>query len=113
MNFIAGGEMTKQRILLMATVLLVSTVIPNVAAKAQEYPAYGATCAVGSQSSFTANKRGYYTWVWRTGSTVNGSGVRFLGAGQTWVISTPGSVNNTSRFGVLTTSTTFAYITCS
>lgn len=86
---------------------------PIAAVSAQEYNAYGASCTVGATSTFTAVKRGFYAWTWRTGSTVNGGGVKYLSAGQSWTPTTPGAADSTTRFGVLTTSKTFAYVTCS
>ena len=78
---------------------------------------YNASCAsvgAGGQSSFTAVKRGWYLYAWRTGTTANGGGVVYLRAGQVMNLATPSAVTSSSRFGVMTTtSTTYAYIYCS
>lgn len=75
---------------------------------------YDATCSSsGGSSSFTAVKRGWYFYAWRTGTTANGRGVAYLRAGQQLTLSNPGGLDNSSRFGVLTgTSTTYAYVYC-
>lgn len=106
------GSNMKKRATLSSVLMAISLAIIPGSAKAAEYPAFGASCEVGGNSSFTAAKRGFYAWVWRTGSTVNSSGVQYLTAGQVVTISTPGSTTTSTRFGVLTGSKTFAYITC-
>jgi hypothetical protein len=75
---------------------------------------YNAACAVNGQSSFTAVKRGWYLYAWRTGTTANGGGLVYLQAGETKTLTTPGAVTSSSKFGVATsTSMTYAYILCS
>jgi hypothetical protein len=84
-------------------------------ASAVEYPAYNASCDVSDGiSTFTAVKRGFYTFTWRTGSTVNGFGLRYLTAGESiGVLNNPSGVNSSTRFGVVSSSSkNFAYITC-
>mgnify|MGYP006293319893 CR=1 FL=1 len=75
---------------------------------------YDATCsATGGGSSFVAVKRGWYLYAWRTGTTANGGGVVYLRAGQRMDLSNPVAVTSSSKFGVMTsTSTTYAYIYC-
>jgi hypothetical protein len=104
----------KKRAVLASTLIMFSVAVLPSSAQAVEYNAYGAACVVGSagSSTFTATKRGFYVWVWRTGSTVNGSGVQYLSAGQTKVLATPSATTTSTRFGVLTGSATFAYVTC-
>ena len=75
---------------------------------------YDASCTSGGQSSFTAVKRGWYLYAWRTGTTANGTGLVYLNSGETKYLTTPGAVTSSSKFGVMTsTSTTYAYIYCS
>jgi hypothetical protein len=102
----------KKRAALSSFLIAISLVMIPGSAPAAEYPAFGASCEVGGNSSFTAAKRGFYAWVWRTGSIVNSSGVQYFTAGQVVTISTPVSTTTSTRFGVLTGSKTFAYITC-
>lgn len=102
----------KKRAALSSFLIAFSLVMIPGSATAAEYPAFGASCEVGGNSSFTATKRGYYSWVWRTGTTVNGSGIQYLSAGQTVTAATPAGTTTGTRFGVVTSSKTFAYITC-
>ena len=102
----------KLRILISTLGLLVAATVIAPSANSAEYPAFSASCTVGSTSSFTATKKGYYTYVWRTGNSVNGYGVKYLSAGASWSPNTPGTATTSTRFGVVTTSTSFAYVTC-
>lgn len=102
----------KMKIFIGAFGLVLSSIVLPSSANSAEYLNYSASCTVSGTSTFTAARRGFYTYVWRTGSTVNGYGVKYLSAAQSWILTTPSAANNTTRFGVLTTSTTFAYVTC-
>ena len=98
----------------MVAVIAATLTIPT-AAIANEYPAYGAICDVSdNESTFTATKKGFYSYVWRTGNTINGYNVRYLTAGQTFTTTNPsgGVITTSTRFGVVTGSRTFAYVTC-
>jgi hypothetical protein len=109
-----GGFVVKLRVLIGALSLILSSIVLPTSAHSAEYSAYSAACSYAGNSSFTAVKRGFYSYVWRTGSTVNGGGVVYLRAGNSFSIATPIGTNNTTRFGVVTsTSTAFAYIFCS
>lgn len=107
------GKMKKSTQFLIGAAASIGLVMTPVIAFANEYPAFSATCSDAGNSSFVATKRGFYTYVWRTGSTTNGGGIVYLRAGQAFEIDSPDAVEaGQTRFGVLTTSRTFAYITC-
>ena len=96
----------------LVAVIAATLAIPS-AAIAVEYPAYSAGCDVSdNQSTFTANKKGFYSYVWRTGNTINGYNVRYLTAGETFSPTNPSGVTTSTRFGVVTGSRAFAYVTC-
>lgn len=96
----------------ISMLLTISFAVLPGSANAVEYSSYSASCEVGGNSSFTATKRGFYAWVWRTGSTVNQYGFQYLSPGQTLTNTTPGGATTSTRFGVLTGSRSFAYVTC-
>lgn len=102
----------KKRSIFTSILLSISVAVLPSPAHAVDYSAYDALCVVGGNSSFKAAKRGYYAWVWRTGSTVNQYGLQYLSAGQILTTTTPLNTTTSTRFGVLTGSKTFAYVTC-
>lgn len=73
---------------------------------------YAAYCNTGGSSGFTntTGKTRTFAYVWRQGTTVLGGGyIRLTNGSSFGPASTPGSPD---RFGVVTNSTTYEYITC-
>lgn len=105
--------MKKRLALSLAAVAALGLAVPATSNAATATNAFSAACTAGGSSSFTATVRGWYAWTWRTGTTVNGSGYRYLNAGQSVNESTPGAVDTTSKFGVVgAKSRTYSYVTC-
>jgi len=105
--------MKKRLALSLAAVAALGLAVPTTSNAATASNAFSAACTVSGSSTFTATVRGWYAWTWRTGTTVNGYGYRYLSAGQSVSESTPGGVDGTSKFGVVgAKSRTYSYVTC-
>jgi hypothetical protein len=103
-------HMKKRLLASLATIAALGLMAP---ASSDAANAFGASCVVGGNSTFTATTAGTYGWTWRTGMAVNGYSYRRLSAGESVSVATPGAASTSTLFGVVSSkSTNYSYVTC-